>query len=100
MILPICQNFFSFLSKYQEIEHFRSIIYGLSALLATQNLPNLIKGNIPKILEMLVLNMKRYTRDRVGELRMELEDKKPEIPDPDKDTSEIQSAVNKLRGKL
>mmetsp|Transcript_1573 Transcript_1573/g.1383 ORF Transcript_1573/g.1383 Transcript_1573/m.1383 type:complete len:93 (+) Transcript_1573:386-664(+) len=69
-LIPVCQNFFSFLTKFTEVEHYRSLIYGISALIAAEELPDVIKSSMGKILESLILIMKRYTRDRVSEVRI------------------------------
>ena len=99
VMIPVCQNFFSFLSKYSEADHFRSLIYGISTLIGTEELPEIIKTSIPKILESLVIIMKRYTRERVSDVKANLEDKKMFLQDKNEDVSQIETAIDKLGRK-
>lgn len=76
VLIPVCQNFFSSLVKYTEIEQFRCLIYGITALITTEaeHLHDVIKSGMPKIVESLIKLMHKYTKEREREKTEELED--------------------------
>lgn len=76
VILPVCQNFFSFLRKFSEVEHLRSLIYGITSLIKMEELPDMIKASMPKIIESVIDLMRKYTREKIIELRSQVEEKR------------------------
>lgn len=72
---PLCSSFFSSLLKFTEVEQLRCLIYGIVSLLKVdfEKLPDLIKGSMGKILEILIRLMKRYEREKVREKIDQLE---------------------------
>jgi DNA integrity scanning protein DisA with diadenylate cyclase activity len=76
VLIPVCQNFFSSLTKYTEIEQFRCLIYGITTLISTdaENLHEVIKSGMPKIIESLIKLMHKYVKEREREKSEDLED--------------------------
>mmetsp|Transcript_8248 Transcript_8248/g.9350 ORF Transcript_8248/g.9350 Transcript_8248/m.9350 type:complete len:94 (+) Transcript_8248:804-1085(+) len=76
MLIPICQNFFSSLKKYGDVEQLRNLIYGVSCLIKTdvEALPDVIKAGMQKIVESLIKLAHKYTKEREREKIDELEE--------------------------
>lgn len=76
MLIPIWQNFFSSLKRYDDQDQLRCLIYGITCLIKTdvEALPDVIKAGMPKILESLVNLCHKYTRQREQQKADELED--------------------------
>ena len=86
MLIPICQNFFSSLRKYDDPDQLRSLIYGITCLIKTDvdALPDVIKAGMPKILESLVKLSLKYLKHRERQKADEIEEfisNKEEIPE-------------------
>ena len=76
MLIPVCQNFFSSLRKYDDGDQIRVLIYGITCLIKTdvEFLPDIIKAGMPKILESLIKLWHRYTKNKERQMADELED--------------------------
>jgi len=99
VMTPVFQNFFSSLHRYSEIEQFRNLIYGITCLITTdfENLPDMIKASMPKIVESLIKLMRKYTQEREREKVDEVEDQMTALPQDSEQRTEKNLILEKLK---
>ena len=76
IIIPICQNYFSSLRKFNDTEQLLNLIYGITSIIQLEidDVPDIIKNGMPKILESLIKLMHKYTKEREREIIERYED--------------------------
>ena len=96
--IPVFQNFFSLLKSYSEVDHFRSLIYGITTLIFSDEIPDIIKGSMNRIIPSLINLMRKYTRERVGEVKNKVEEKKVTFEENTEEFSVLEKQLAKLEG--
>lgn len=95
VLIPVCQNFFSSLKRYTEVEQFRGLIYGITSLIKveTESMPDVIKSGMTKIIESLIILMHKYTKEREREKIEQIEEQLASKPE---ETEEIKAKRENL----